>query len=577
MLEARGGDSESGLVEAVARSIGWDVGSLWRVDPKAGVLCCVECGDGKNDASPFVRVTRDTVFAPGVGIPGRAWIAQESVTAADVTSDPNFPRAAAAAASGLHGAFAVPLRRGKRVEGVVEFFRTSPGEPPAELLRAIEAVADGILEHARKVESTPTIADLPLGGGVELRKAAARHASVAEYGRRALTGRSLEAIRNDATRIVMGALNADYSAVLELDEDGHGLSFTAAQGWPEDVLRREVPATAESQAGFTLISDTPVVVEDLGSETRFDVPDFVRAAGVVSAASVLLRGRDRPIGVLTAHSKRAAAFGGGDVYFMRAIANVLAAAIERAITDERVRHIARTLQHSLLPMRLPDVPGVRLAARFHAAGEGYEVGGDFYDVFETGRGWSLVIGDVCGKGPEAAALTGLARYTLRAAAAQEHRPSRLLKSLNQALLRQRDDLRFCTLAYVVLDKSRRGFRVRVSCAGHPPPLLVGPHGAVEELCSHGTLLGVRAKLNLSDKKRSLAPGDLVVLYTDGVVQSRDGAEQHFDQEALKGLLRSLAGRSAEEVAEEIEGEALRAQPKRSPDDVAILVAEILPD
>jgi serine phosphatase RsbU (regulator of sigma subunit) len=290
---------------------------------------------------------------------------------------------------------------------------------------------------------------------------------------------------------------------------------------------------------------------------------------------VLIRRRDRPIGVLTAHSSRPGAFTQYDLYFMRGIANVLAAALERGRAEEQLRHIADTLQRALLPDHLPEVPGVALAARFRAAGEGYEVGGDFYDVFPSGKGWGMAIGDVCGKGPEAAAVTGLARYTLRAAAMREGRPSRLLQTLNTALLRQRGDLRFCTVAYVKLEPGRRGLRARASCAGHPPPVLVTPQGKIHELCAHGTLLGVTEKLEMGEQRRPLGEGDLIVLYTDGVVESGRHRPGSFGQEELEELLASLAGGTADEAADRIESEALAAQTERA-DDIAVLVAQVLP-
>src|SRR5262249_43355379 len=124
------------------------------------------------------------------------------------------------------------------------------------------------------------------------------------------------------------------------------------------------------------------------------------------------------------------------------------AADNARLYGERTR-VARALQASLLPRELPDVPGVQVAARYHAAGQGKEVGGDFYDLFDTGDGgWAVVIGDVCGKGPEAAAVTGQARYTVRAAAMRQRRPSRILDTLNEALRFQRDDARFCTVTFV---------------------------------------------------------------------------------------------------------------------------------
>ena len=126
---------------------------------------------------------------------------------------------------------------------------------------------------------------------------------------------------------------------------------------------------------------------------------------------------------------------------------------ERRRADDALAHIARTLQSSLLPSSLPQIPAVETAARFRPAQGGLQVGGDFYDVFDVGGGsWAIVVGDVCGKGPEAATVTALARYTLRAAAMYERSPSRILSLLNEALLRQRSPTELCTVAYVRLDR-----------------------------------------------------------------------------------------------------------------------------
>ena len=203
------------------------------------------------------------------------------------------------------------------------------------------------------------------------------------------------------------------------------------------------------------------------------------------------------------------------------LARRCATAVDNARLYAERSYIARTLQQSLLPVELPDIPGVEAAARFRPTGEGNEVGGDFYDVFETGsRGWTIVMGDVCGKGPDAAAVTALARYTLRAAAMRELLPSRSLAVLNEALLRQRDDRRFCTVAYAYLEKLDDGARVGISTGGHPLPLLLRADGSVEPVGAPGTLLGVVPDPNLEDRAVTLAPGDALVFYTDGVIESR---------------------------------------------------------
>ena len=201
------------------------------------------------------------------------------------------------------------------------------------------------------------------------------------------------------------------------------------------------------------------------------------------------------------------------------------------------------------------------------------MGGDFYDLFATGdRGWTVVMGDVCGKGPDAAAVTALARYTLRAAAMRERLPSRSLSLLNEALLRQRDDRRFCTVAYAYLEPLDDGARVGFASGGHPLPLLVRPDGEVEPIGAPGTLLGVLPDPSFEDRAVSLAPGDALVFYTDGVIESR-GADGSLDEARLAELLTSCAGLGADAIAAAVEAAALSSHDQRR-DDIAVLVLRV---
>jgi serine phosphatase RsbU (regulator of sigma subunit) len=218
-------------------------------------------------------------------------------------------------------------------------------------------------------------------------------------------------------------------------------------------------------------------------------------------------------------------------------------AVENAQRYARERVIAQTLQGSLLPPSLPEIPGLELAARFNAAGDGIEVGGDFYDVFRAGEDeWCMVIGDVCGKGPEAAALTALTRYTIRAGALHERHPSRVLGLLNEAMLEQRHDGRFATVLYLRLIVGPGG-RVRVVAAsgGHPLPLLLRADGRVDAVGAGGTLLGVIENPVLPDAEVVLDPGDTLVLYTDGVIEVRSGGKEIFGAEELTSLLGTSKG------------------------------------
>jgi serine phosphatase RsbU (regulator of sigma subunit) len=242
---------------------------------------------------------------------------------------------------------------------------------------------------------------------------------------------------------------------------------------------------------------------------------------------------------------------------------------------ERSR-IARTLQESLLPPMLPSLPGLDLAARFRAAGEGLEVGGDFYDLFETGdSGWAVAIGDVCGKGSEAAAITALARYTVRAAAMRQDGPSQILGLLNEALLRQRTDKRFCTVLYGRLERNGVGHRFDFASGGHPLPLVLrGGSGAESgEVGEPGTLLGIVPDPDLEDSQVTIRPGEALVLYTDGVTDSAAPA-RIWSADELVEAVGPAASLDADTIAERVMQAALSGAAGEPRDDIAILVLKV---
>jgi integral membrane sensor domain MASE1 len=253
---------------------------------------------------------------------------------------------------------------------------------------------------------------------------------------------------------------------------------------------------------------------------------------------------------------------------------VLAAVItERRRAEEAVEYVAGTLQESLLPSQLPVIPGVETAVDFRAAGKQHLVGGDFYDLFKRDDGsWAVVVGDVLGKGATAAATTGLARYTLRAAAVSERQPSRILGLLNDAIRRQSPD-QSCTVACGRLDvDGANGARVTLSVGGHPLPLVLRADGQVEPVGEPGTMLGVLPDPQLADQTTDLAPGDALVLYTDGLTDAY-APGRLVKRAGLVAALESCAGRSATEIASGIqEGVLVReAEPR---DDIVLLVLRI---
>ena len=300
--------------------------------------------------------------------------------------------------------------------------------------------------------------------------------------------------------------------------------------------------------------------------------------GLGTARSVIvpLRARGRVHGVLAAGFHDLA--GGSDpdaLALFEDLARRAALALDNARLYAERDHVARTLQQSLLPGALPQVPSVELAGRYVAAGAGNEVGGDFYDCFPTGDGeWALVIGDVCGKGAEAATLTALARYTIRAAAQHTPRPRAVLSELNEALLRAQLGYRFCTVLYASLTPRDGSVSARVATGGHPLPLVVRAGGAVEIAGSPGTLLGILDDPEISESHVELGPGDALVLVTDGVTEATP-ADRASGPGRLVAVLAERAGASAAAIAAAVEREALESQGGTARDDVAVLVARVM--
>jgi serine phosphatase RsbU (regulator of sigma subunit) len=299
---------------------------------------------------------------------------------------------------------------------------------------------------------------------------------------------------------------------------------------------------------------------------------MLRELGMRSVMVVPMISRSRMLGTITFVSAESGRrFSDDDVLLAEDLARRAAVAIDNARLYSERAQIARTLQDSLLPPALPTIPGVEIAAQYLAAGEGIEVGGDFYDLFDVGGGdWSIVIGDVCGKGADAAALTALARYTLRATASRETTPSEALSTLNDAVLRQRGDGRFITVAYARLAKDGHGgAHVTLSTGGHPSPIVLRADGRAEAVGRPGTLLGVVADPDLSDQAIELGPGDSLFLYTDGVTEAH--APDHLlEVEDVARIVASCAGGDAAELVKCVEDHVRSLGSGPPGDDIAML-------
>jgi PAS domain S-box-containing protein len=298
-----------------------------------------------------------------------------------------------------------------------------------------------------------------------------------------------------------------------------------------------------------------------------EVPDAPNGDGVTE---LTLRARGNVIGrlLLGTDSGR---IGDDERTTARLLAEHAALALDGAILAARQRRVASELQAGLLPPVLPLVPELELAARYRAASAGSDVGGDFYDAFAARDDWVLIIGDVAGKGPAAAAITGLARHTLRAAARYERDPADALLALNDAMLQQLGGQRHCTAALVRMQPGVSGVRADVRCAGHPPALVLRVSGEVESVGRPGHPLGILDTPTFRDDSALLAPGDVLLLYTDGVTEA-GGAEAGLGEQGLADVVQAAAGEAPAGLLTRIE--AAVADRGAIRDDIALLAARV---
>jgi PAS domain S-box-containing protein len=249
-------------------------------------------------------------------------------------------------------------------------------------------------------------------------------------------------------------------------------------------------------------------------------------------------------------------------------------AVESArLYTERTR-IATMLEAALLPESLPDIPGVELASLYRAAGEMNDVGGDFYDVLDYGPDrWLLVIGDVCGKGPRAAAVTALARHTLRTTAMLDLPPTAMLDTLHAALRHQPPGSDLCTVCLATLELHSEGARLTVTLAGHPPPLIIDADGKRRQVGTPGTLLGVLDPIEISEVDVDFEPGQTLLLYTDGLPEADRAGVQLGEQQLFEPNVErpdpTVVG-----LLTQVERAALRRANGRLRDDIALLALRL---
>ncbi|MEA2372727.1 MAG: hypothetical protein QOH12_3121 [Solirubrobacteraceae bacterium] len=370
---------------------------------------------------------------------------------------------------------------------------------------------------------------------------------------------------------------ADWCAVDLVSSDGERTSLAVAHSDPEKLrlaerLRAQEPRKVPFDRGLGLVMATgrpglyPEITDEMlarGARSPEHL-EGLREIGMRSVMIVPLIAGGRPIGAMSlinAESHRR--FDDATLNFASQIADRAAIAVENSRLYTAQARIAATLQQSLLPTALPEVDGWEVSALYRAAGEGVEVGGDFYDVFPAPGGWLVLIGDITGKGIAAAAMTAMVRHSARIIGEETSEPALILARLD-AILRGQSQLSLCSLLCLLI----RAGHVTISSAGHPLPLVIGD-GSVEPVGRSGPLLGAFPGARWLQTSVELTAGQSLVLYTDGVTDTV-GADDRFGESRLRELLGRCGECSPEDLLATLDRELTDFQVGAQADDTAAL-------
>ncbi|MFF0522893.1 SpoIIE family protein phosphatase [Actinomadura nitritigenes] len=294
--------------------------------------------------------------------------------------------------------------------------------------------------------------------------------------------------------------------------------------------------------------------------------------GATSLLSVPVEDGDRCLGAITlASGGEYGPFDLMDLGVVQRLGRYLALVIRAARLYRRSAEVADSLQASLLPRALPAIPGATVAARYLTATHGADVGGDFYDVFRVGDGWGLVLGDVCGKGEDAAAVTATARHCVRLGARWKSTPGEILGIANEALL---DEDRFVTAIMAGLEITAERVTVSLGTAGHPPAIVVRADGVIRSASRGGVPLGLFEDFEAGSDTIDLHAGDTLILHSDGVLEACDHARQEFGQERLLEALAGQAGGTPEEMLGAVEQALLEFCDGDLRDDVSMVALRV---
>lgn len=693
-------DAAPEVLRIIGESLGWDFAGLWKAQKHPPSVQCVEVWKGPGvEATDFERVSRESVFESGVGLPGRVLAGEGPTWIPDVVTDRNFPRGEVAAREGFHTGIAFPILAGDEVLGVVEVFSKRMIDVEEDLLEPLSAIGlqlggfvqrlksenftrqsearlSAIVESAldcvitmnsdgRVIDFNPAAEQtfgykrvdvigkemaaliippalrerhrqglahyLETGEGAvigqrieitamrsngeefpvelaisdvglpeelvftgvvrditERRRAELEHTALLERERAAredaesanarlwqlqhitdaaLAHLSLDDLLNELLTRIGDLLDVDVAMILLRSEADEYLTVRASFGLTPDRQTERI-RVGRGIAGQVAATGVPVMADDVTIK-QIAMP-ALRSKGVKSALAVPLLIENRVTGVLQVASTHVRHFSDDDSLLLQLAAGRMAVAIEHARLYEQEHGIAAALQRSLLQNRIPEIPGLEIAARYLPGGAGVEVGGDWFDVIPLPQGRvGLVIGDVAGRGIRAATVMGQLRYATRAYAIDGARPGKVLARVNR-LVDQMERPGMATAIYAIFDPDAG--TLTWSRAGHPPPMLLGEADATFLESDSSLPLGVTTDGQWTEATVSLDPGSTLLLYTDGLIEHR---HRDIDKgfEILKKAAATAAGH-AEAMCDHILDEVFGGEDIT--DDAALVALRLVP-
>lgn len=363
----------------------------------------------------------------------------------------------------------------------------------------------------------------------------------------------------------------EKSAMLALDRRGR-IVPVVTRGFSDDSVRAMDFVSGEGVVGRTVVTKRPFICSDAEADARVSTR-LTGPEGIRSFIHVPIVVGERAYGLLSVNSSAPRAFGERELRVVTELARHAAAAIQHALRFEQERHIAQTLQQALIAERLPEVEGLELAALYEPAA-GSQVGGDFYSAWPLPDGrLALLIGDVSGKGVEAAGVTAMVRYMAEALSQHCTDPAELVSQLNDLLCHRMADGSLVTLTLLVVDTTRD--ELTWCDAGHPPPIILSPDGGYRRLDDPDPPCGVFRGQRYREGVEPFHPGDVLVVYTDGLIEARRRGRE-FGEDALRDVLVAGVRNAPEELTRGAYAAVRAWCGGRLGDDVAIAVLRRTP-